>query len=155
MAIMDSSQHGDESSVLSEEPAENVNNGEGDSEGDGNSSTNGSTTLGEGSSKGSSRKEKFTRKESKYVLYLRLLVLAILLLAAIAICCVVYLITDGSEASSVESHYDAAAEKISGKFGVVVAVFCSQRTDVRKESGLPAFERSNMLILPPFEQILS
>lgn len=41
--------------------------------------------------------------------------LVILILAAIAICCVVYIVTEGSEGQSVDSHYEAAAEKVIGK----------------------------------------
>ena len=58
--------------------------------------------------------EKFVAKESRYVLYLRILVLSILIMAAVAICCVIYFITEASEGAAVESNYEAAAEKVVG-----------------------------------------
>lgn len=57
----------------------------------------------------------FTKKESRYVLYLRLLVLAILFLAAIAVCLVVFIVTTNGEEESFDSHFEAASEKVSGK----------------------------------------
>lgn len=58
---------------------------------------------------------KFVDKETRYVFYLRLAVLLVLLVAAASLCTLVYVVSSGSETQSFQSNYEAAAEKVLGK----------------------------------------
>jgi len=59
--------------------------------------------------------------ESRYVLFLRLVVLLVLFLAAVAVSILVHSITSNGEEDSFDANYNAAAEKVTGK----QSVFCT------------------------------
>jgi len=67
------------------------------------------------SSSGSYSDAKFVKKESKYVFWLRILVVVILLCTAIAIAIVTYTVTEGGEQEDYITHYEASAAKVTGK----------------------------------------
>jgi hypothetical protein len=79
--------------------------------------TNGSSSASASneSSSSNSKPEKFVRRESRDVVFLRIGVIFILLLAAAAVSVTVYFITENGEHVSFESHYEAAAEKVTSK----------------------------------------
>lgn len=60
-------------------------------------------------------KEKLVQKETIYVFYLRMAVMAVLLCAATAVSLVVHHITKTAEVDSMESHFDAEADMVTGK----------------------------------------
>ena len=75
-------------------------------------SNSGNTTA---ESSQSSEESKFVKKESRHVLFLRVVVISVLFAATTAISLVVYLVTAAGEHASFESQYYAAANKITGK----------------------------------------
>jgi len=79
------------------------------------SSTSHNHTSSATTSSGSDKKEAFVRKESRQILYLRLAVLAVLLLVAAAVSVLVHSITVKGENGSFEDNFDAAAGLVTGK----------------------------------------
>jgi len=61
------------------------------------------------------KKDAFVRKESRQILYLRLAVLAVLLLVAAAVSVLIHSITVKGEDGSFEDNFDAAAGLVTGK----------------------------------------
>lgn len=57
-------------------------------------------------------REKFTQQESKNILYLRVLVIIVLFLAAVAVSLVVFFLSKNSEKEEYEMMFDGAAEKL-------------------------------------------
>jgi len=84
---------------IGDSSASNTNNGSGDA-----------TVTGD-----KNNKEVLVETESRYVLFLRLVVLLVLLMAAIAVSVMVHRITLTGEDFSFITNYDAAAEKVTGE----------------------------------------
>lgn len=85
-------------------------------------STSGKSTADD-SQESSQESSKFVKKETRHVLYLRVLVLAILFCASVAISLVVFFVTANGEKDSFESQYHAAADKVTGKgFRIVLGL---------------------------------
>jgi hypothetical protein len=82
---------------------------------DDNGSSSASATNESSSSSSDNKKVNFVRRESRDVLFLRIGVILILLLAAAAVSVMVYFITETGEQDSFESQYEAAAEKVTSK----------------------------------------
>jgi len=95
--------------------------------GEGDTHQSGQETSNSASSLVKAEKEKIAQRESKHVLFLRLLVCLVLGLAAVAVSVVVYSITANSEQEQFEAQYLGAAAKISGTllllFLVVIHTF--------------------------------
>lgn len=68
----------------------------------------------------SSEKEILAKKETRAVLGLRLLVFAVLLLAAIAVCIIVFFVTSGSEEEEYKTQYEGAVKQIAEAFVGIV-----------------------------------
>ena len=68
----------------------------------------------------SSEKMTLAKKETRAVLGLRLLVFAVLLVAAIAVCIIIYFITSGSEEEEYKTQYEGAVTKITEAFVGIV-----------------------------------
>ena len=81
-----------------------------------NSQSGRSTTTNTDASSLSEESSKFVKRESRHVLYLRVIVLFILFSISAAISLVVYFITDAGEEDNFESQYYAAADKVTGTF---------------------------------------
>lgn len=58
--------------------------------------------------------DKFVKKETRHVLFLRIIVLLLLFSASAAISLVVYFVTSAGETDGFESQYFAAADKVTG-----------------------------------------
>ena len=83
--------------------------------------TSGRSTEDSSSQSSSEEASKFVRKESRHVLYLRVIVLLLLFSASAAICLVVFFVTMNGEMDTFESQYYAAADKVTGKSNHCVA----------------------------------
>ena len=77
--------------------------------------SSGRSTDETSSQSSSEEASKFVRKESRHVLYLRVIVLLLLFSASAAISLVVYFVTQNGEMDTFESQYYAAADKVTGK----------------------------------------
>jgi len=103
----DESRNFKKESDIGDSTASNNNNGFGDA-----------TVTGD-----KNNKEVLVETESRYVLFLRLVVLLVLLMAAIAVSVLVHRITLTGEDYSFITNYDAAAEKVTGERSIISSEF--------------------------------
>ena len=78
------------------------------------------TTEADPSAEESSSRYAIAEKETKQVFMQKLLVLAVLLVAATAICLTVYFITTNAEEEEFEAHFEGGAEKIVSSFEAII-----------------------------------
>ena len=77
--------------------------------------SNSGKSTADDSQDSSQESSKFVKKETRHVLYLRVIVLLLLFCASAAISMVVFFVTANGEEDSFESQYYAAADKVTGK----------------------------------------
>eukprot|EP00977_Amphora_coffeiformis_P019105 scaffold6899_cov183-Amphora_coffeaeformis.AAC.38 len=77
-------------------------------------SSSGKSATDTSSTSSSDESSKFVKKETRHVLFLRILVLLILFSASAAISLVVFFVTSNGETETFESQYNAAADKVTG-----------------------------------------
>jgi hypothetical protein len=76
-------------------------------------------STGKSSGETAEQREKFTQKESRNVFLLRVLVIAVIFLAALAVSFVVYYISRNGEEDDFETNYDGTAQKVLDTFASI------------------------------------
>ena len=86
-------------------------------------SSSAKSSAGDSSASDSEEASKFVTKESRHVLFLRMMVLLVLFAASAAISLVVYFVTSAGEQDTFESQYYAAANKVTGTCAMCPAIY--------------------------------